>query len=184
MPEKSDSIASSSMNLTDSGRSCMPMPMKRGFRSSGISRSMWHLTARIPGRRPEMFQFDENNEPTGVAGCPPDAFSATGQLWGNPLYDWEYHKKTGYGWWIRRIAYCFKLYDVVRIDHFRGFDEYYAIPYGDKTAENGKWLPRTGNGSFPCGRGKARKAGDYCRRSWLPHTQRAEAFKRQRISRK
>ena len=66
---------------------------------------------------PEMFQFDENNEPTGVAGCPPDAFSATGQLWGNPLYDWEYHKRTGYEWWIRRIAYCFKLYDVVRIDH-------------------------------------------------------------------
>ena len=67
---------------------------------------------------PEMFQFDENNELTGVAGCPPDAFSATGQLWGNPLYDWAYHKRTGYEWWIRRIAYCFKLYDVVRIDHF------------------------------------------------------------------
>ena len=88
---------------------------------------------------PELFQFDEAGYPTGVAGCPPDAFSATGQLWGNPLYKWEYHKETGYKWWIKRIAYCFDLYDVVRIDHFRGFDEYYDIPYGDKTAENGCW---------------------------------------------
>ena len=89
--------------------------------------------------QPELFQFDENNIPVGVAGCPPDAFSATGQLWGNPLYDWEYHKKTGYAWWTRRMANCMKLYDVVRIDHFRGFDEYYSIPYGDKTAEFGHW---------------------------------------------
>ena len=89
--------------------------------------------------QPELFQFDENNLPVGVAGCPPDAFSATGQLWGNPLYDWEYHKKTGYAWWTRRMANCMKLYDVVRIDHFRGFDEYYSIPYGDKTAEFGHW---------------------------------------------
>ena len=89
--------------------------------------------------QPELFQFDENNIPVGVAGCPPDAFSATGQLWGNPLYDWEYHKKTGYSWWTRRMANCMKLYDVVRIDHFRGFDEYYSIPYGDKTAEFGHW---------------------------------------------
>ena len=88
---------------------------------------------------PELFQFDEECTPTAVAGCPPDAFAATGQLWGNPLYDWEYHEKTGFAWWIRRLEYCYKLYDVVRVDHFRGFDEYYAIPYGDKTAEFGKW---------------------------------------------
>ncbi len=88
---------------------------------------------------PTLFQFDENGLPTGVAGCPPDAFSATGQLWGNPLYRWDYHKKTGYAWWVKRIAYCYKLYDIVRIDHFRGFDEYYSIPYGDKTAEFGRW---------------------------------------------
>ena len=93
---------------------------------------------------PELFQFDEEHLPTAVAGCPPDAFSETGQLWGNPLYDWAYHKKTGYAWWIKRIAYCFRLYDVVRIDHFRGFDEYYAIPYGDKTAEHGHWEPGPG----------------------------------------
>lgn len=88
---------------------------------------------------PELFQLDENCIPVGVAGCPPDSFSATGQLWGNPLYRWEYHKETGYEWWMRRIAYCYKLYDVVRIDHFRGFDEYYFIPYGDATAEFGHW---------------------------------------------
>lgn len=88
---------------------------------------------------PELFQFDEENNPIRVAGCPPDAFAKTGQLWGNPLYNWEYHQKTGYAWWIQRIRYCFQRYDVVRIDHFRGFDEYYAIPYGDKTAENGWW---------------------------------------------
>ncbi len=88
---------------------------------------------------PELFQLDESCTPTGVAGCPPDAFSATGQLWGNPLYKWEYHKETGYEWWMHRISYCYRLYDVVRIDHFRGFDEYYFIPYGDTTAEFGHW---------------------------------------------
>lgn len=88
---------------------------------------------------PELFQFDENGLPTGVAGCPPDAFSATGQLWGNPLYKWEYHKETGYAWWMKRIRHCVELYDVIRIDHFRGFDEYYSIPYGDLTAEFGHW---------------------------------------------
>ena len=88
---------------------------------------------------PELFQFDEENNPIRVAGCPPDAFAKTGQLWGNPLYNWEYHQKTGYAWWIQRIRYCFQHYDVVRIDHFRGFDEYYAIPAGSKNAVIGKW---------------------------------------------
>ncbi len=88
---------------------------------------------------PELFQLDESNIPTAVAGCPPDGFSADGQLWGNPLYDWEVHKNTGYEWWISRLAHCFQLYDVVRIDHFRGFDEYYSIPYKDTTAVNGHW---------------------------------------------
>ena len=88
---------------------------------------------------PELFQLDEENVPVAVAGCPPDGFSATGQLWGNPLYRWDYHRNTGYQWWISRLSYVFRLYDVVRIDHFRGFDEYYSIPYGDKTAEFGHW---------------------------------------------
>lgn len=88
---------------------------------------------------PELFQFDAENLPTAVAGCPPDGFSADGQLWGNPLYRWDYHRETGFDWWIRRIAYCSELYDVVRIDHFRGFDEYFSIPYGDKDARGGHW---------------------------------------------
>ena len=88
---------------------------------------------------PELFQFDNDFTPLAVAGCPPDAFSADGQLWGNPLYRWDYHRQTGYEWWCRRLDHCFKMYDVVRIDHFRGFDEYYSIPYGDKTAVNGHW---------------------------------------------
>lgn len=89
--------------------------------------------------RPELFLLDEEGYPTGVAGCPPDYFSKTGQLWGNPLYDWDYHEDTEFEWWIDRMAQCFKLYDMVRIDHFRGFDEYYNIPYGDETAEFGEW---------------------------------------------
>ncbi len=93
---------------------------------------------------PELFQFDEEGLPIGVAGCPPDGFCATGQLWGNPLYNWGYHKETGYAWWIKRIAHCYRLYDVVRVDHFRGFDEYYAIPYGNETAEIGEWEPGPG----------------------------------------
>lgn len=88
---------------------------------------------------PELFMLDEEHNPVEVAGCPPDAFSATGQLWGNPLYNWDYHRNTGFDWWVRRIAHCTELYDVVRVDHFRGFDEFYAIPFGDKTAENGVW---------------------------------------------
>ena len=88
---------------------------------------------------PELFQFNEDREPDFVAGCPPDGFSPTGQLWGNPLYRWDYHKKTGYAWWIRRMAYCFRLYDVVRVDHFRGFDEYYSIPAEYDTAAGGHW---------------------------------------------
>ncbi len=88
---------------------------------------------------PDLFQLDKSGTPVAVAGCPPDAFSATGQLWGNPLYRWDYHKKTGYKWWMQRIERCYEWYDVVRIDHFRGFDEYYAIPYGDPTAEYGHW---------------------------------------------
>ncbi len=88
---------------------------------------------------PELFRLDEMRTPKAVAGCPPDAFSADGQLWGNPLYDWEKHADTGFDWWIRRMKKCMELFDIVRIDHFRGFDEYYSIPFGEKTARNGHW---------------------------------------------
>lgn len=88
---------------------------------------------------PDLFQMDGNRMPEAVAGCPPDAFSATGQLWGNPLYRWDVHRNQQYDWWTRRMEHCYKLYDVVRIDHFRGFDEYFSIPYGDEDATGGHW---------------------------------------------
>ena len=116
---------------------------------------------------PWLFKLDEKNCPTQVAGCPPDGFSATGQLWGNPLYNWEVHRNSGYEWWIKRISNCFRLYDVVRIDHFRGFDEYYAIPYGDKTAENGWWEKVPWNRSVPCNLSKIGRQRDHRRGSWL-----------------
>ena len=97
---------------------------------------------------PKQFQLDDNLDPVEVAGCPPDAFTEDGQLWGNPLFDWEGMKKDGYRWWLRRIGFQFRLFDVLRIDHFRGFDEYYAIPYGDKTARNGRWRPGPGLAFF------------------------------------
>jgi len=103
---------------------------------SGDSADVW--------ANPEQFQLDEEGLPTEVAGCPPDGFSADGQLWGNPLFDWERMKKDGYRWWLRRIAFQFTIYDTLRIDHFRGFDAYYAIPYGDETARNGRWRPGPG----------------------------------------
>ncbi|MDR0936609.1 MAG: 4-alpha-glucanotransferase [Oscillospiraceae bacterium] len=95
--------------------------------------------------RPQWFQLDDNALPTAVAGCPPDSFSQTGQLWGNPLYDWDALRKDGYKWWISRIRAMLKLVDVLRIDHFRGLEGYYAIPAADNTAENGVW--RTGPGA-------------------------------------
>ena len=88
---------------------------------------------------PQMFQLDEDNIPTAVAGVPPDGFSPTGQLWGNPLYDWPRHKAEDFAWWKRRMQHATSIYDVVRIDHFRGFESYYAIPAGNKTAAGGHW---------------------------------------------
>ena len=88
---------------------------------------------------PELFQLDGDRLPVEIAGCPPDAFAADGQLWGNPLYDWETHEKNGFDWWIRRIRHCYETCDILRIDHFRGFDEYFAIPAGDLTAAGGRW---------------------------------------------
>ncbi len=97
---------------------------------------------------PEQFQLDENNAPTAVAGCPPDAFSTDGQLWGNPLYRWDYMKQTGYAWWVARMRQSFKLYDVVRVDHFRGLDEYFSIPADSPTAMTGHWEPGPGMDLF------------------------------------
>lgn len=88
-----------------------------------------------------LFQLDSKGYPTVVAGVPPDYFSETGQLWGNPLYDWKEHRKQGYKWWIARVRHQLQLTDYLRIDHFRGLESYWAVPYGDDTAIGGKWIP-------------------------------------------
>lgn len=89
---------------------------------------------------PQLFQLDEDGTPKAVAGCPPDYFAADGQLWGNPLYDWNRMAQDGYAWWKKRITAASRLFDVIRIDHFRGLESYWSVPYGDKTARNGKWI--------------------------------------------
>ena len=96
----------------------------------------------------EIFQFDENKNPEYVAGVPPDYFSSTGQLWGNPVYNWEYLRNTGFSWWIKNIRSKLKLYDIIRIDHFRGFAAYWAVPFNDETAERGTWMPALGKELF------------------------------------
>lgn len=97
---------------------------------------------------PELFYLEEDGQPTVVAGVPPDYFSATGQLWGNPLYRWDYHKKTGYAWWARRMRKIFEMVDIVRIDHFRGFEAYWEIPGGAETAIDGRWVKGPGPDLF------------------------------------
>ena len=97
---------------------------------------------------PEQFMLDENHVPIEVAGCPPDGFSADGQLWGNPVYNWDYMKKDNYSWWKKRLEMSLKNFDVLRIDHFRGFDSYYCIPFGDTTAKNGVWKKGPGTALF------------------------------------
>ncbi len=92
----------------------------------------------------ELFELDESGSPLVVAGVPPDYFSQTGQLWGNPLYRWSIHEETGYAWWIRRLKHALEDFDQVRIDHFRGFAGYWEVPAGEKTAINGRWMPGPG----------------------------------------
>ena len=94
--------------------------------------------------QPQLFELDKNLNPIAVAGCPPDGFTEDGQLWGNPLYRWNVHKKQGYRWWLERLAAAGRLYDVVRLDHFRGFEAYWSVPYGHKTARYGKWVKGPG----------------------------------------
>lgn len=93
---------------------------------------------------PSNYQLDENLDPIKVAGCPPDAFAKTGQLWGNPIYDWKKMKEDKFSWWVKRLSKNAECFDVIRIDHFRGLESYWAIPYGDKTAEFGKWVKGPG----------------------------------------
>ncbi len=97
---------------------------------------------------PELFCLDREGLPERVAGCPPDDFSPDGQRWGNPLYRWEEHRRSDYAWWVSRLSHAFSLYDLVRIDHFRGFDAYYSIPAEAKTAREGRWERGIGNEMF------------------------------------
>ncbi|OQA00284.1 MAG: 4-alpha-glucanotransferase [Bacteroidetes bacterium ADurb.Bin408] len=97
---------------------------------------------------PEIFMFDDDKKPIAVAGVPPDYFSETGQLWGNPLYNWEYLKSTGFKWWIDRIKANFELYDILRIDHFRGLSAFWSVPFGEETAIKGEWVPAPGMALF------------------------------------
>ena len=92
----------------------------------------------------QLQQLDDALVPKAVAGVPPDAFTPDGQLWGNPLYDYGAMEKEGFSWWLKRIKFSFLLYDILRIDHFRGFESYYAVPYGEKTARNGTWVKGPG----------------------------------------
>src|SRR5699024_4166668 len=94
--------------------------------------------------RPELFQTDGQVRLTRVAGCPPDSFAADGQLWGNPLYDWPRHEAEGFAWWKQRMRHATSIYDVVRIDHFRGFESYFSIPAGSATAQGGQWVKGPG----------------------------------------
>ena len=107
---------------------------------SGDSADVWS--------HPSLFLLDEKGFPLRVAGCPPDDFTADGQLWGNPLYRWEAHRREDYAWWLSRLGQGFEMYDVVRIDHFRGFDSYYSIPAGETTARNGRWEKGIGEELF------------------------------------
>lgn len=97
---------------------------------------------------PDLFYLDENSRPTVVAGVPPDYFSRTGQLWGNPLYRWKNHKANGYAWWLERIKSVLKMVDIIRLDHFRGFEAYWEVPFGNPTAEIGRWVKGPGHDFF------------------------------------
>ena len=113
---------------------------------------------------PELFTQGEDRRPKLIAGVPPDYFSSTGQLWGNPIYDWDRHFQTGYRWWVDRVKAALKLVDVIRFDHFRGIESFWSVPFGSATAENGTWLPGPARLCFP----PSRTRSEVCRS--LPRT--------------
>jgi 4-alpha-glucanotransferase len=117
---------------------------ERGIRIVGDAPIFVSLDSVEVWTRPDQFKLDENRRPTVVAGVPPDYFSATGQLWGNPIYEWSRMRKTGFAWWVERLRATLELVDVVRVDHFRGFCACWEVPAGDETAERGHWVPVPG----------------------------------------
>src|SRR4030042_1414584 len=120
----------------------------RGIRLIGDMPIFVALDCDTVWTNPEMFCLDRQGKPNLVAGVPPDYFSKTGQLWGNPLYRWDVMEKDGYAWWIERLRATCSMVDFVRLDHFRGFEKYWEIPAGDKTARNGRWVPGPGAKMF------------------------------------
>lgn len=120
----------------------------RGVRILGDIPIFVALDSADAWANPELFQFDKDRRPTHVAGVPPDYFSEDGQLWGNPLYKWEKHESTQFRWWLERIRSSLRLYDMVRIDHFRGFAGYWSVKAGEKTAKNGEWKSAPGEKLF------------------------------------
>jgi len=121
---------------------------KRGIKIIGDMPIYVALDSVDVWSKPENYLLDEDFAPTVVAGFPPDGFSPDGQLWGNPVYDWEKMEKDGFCWWVERVKRYFELYDILRIDHFRGFAGYYVVPYGEKTARNGRWVKGSGKRLF------------------------------------
>ena len=132
--------------------------------------------------RPELFQTDGQVHLTQVAGCPPDAFAADGQLWGNPLYDWPRHEAEHFAWWKRRMKHATSIYDVVRIDHFRGFESYYSIPAGNTTAAGGRWV-KGPDRAFIDAMHEALGQRHHCRGSGLPDPGGQDHAGRQRLPR-
>src|SRR6202012_2399046 len=114
---------------------------RRGVRIMGDVAIFVNYDSADVWRNPDLFHLDQNLQPTVVAGVPPDAFSETGQRWGNPLYCWQKNQERGYDWWIQRMKCTLEMCDIVRLDHFRGFESYWEIPASEPTAVNGKWVP-------------------------------------------
>ena len=115
---------------------------------------------------PEIFELDEDLKPTRVSGVPPDYFSATGQRWGNPLYKWGLMKERGFDWWVARIRRALTLYDMIRLDHFRGFEAFWSIPADEATAINGQWVKAPGHELFRAAEGGVWRSAVYCGGSW------------------
>jgi len=120
----------------------------RGIRLFGDMPIYIALDSADAWSHPEKLLIDADGRPSEVAGVPPDYFSEDGQLWGNPIYDWAHHKRTGYRWWVERMKHAASLNDLVRIDHFRGFESFWSVPYGSKTARTGRWVPGPGDSLF------------------------------------
>ena len=144
--------ATSSSSSSASGSACGARRASAASPSSATSRSTSRTTARTCGRTRSSSSSTPRGRPTAVAGVPPDYFSATGQLWGNPLYRWDVLKDEGYAWWIARIRSCLAACDLLRIDHFRAFSAYWSVPATEKTALGGRWVPGPGRGLFDAAR--------------------------------